>query len=181
MHFVETGDGLGTGGRNQPCLALADPERTVLLDCGATSLVAMRRLGLDPKRIVGIVLTGLDATGPAACRSFCSPWPMRDGWSRSPCGDRWAPVGTATWLPAAIELAYPASGARLLALVAVVELEPRRPTAGSGGVAVEAVTPDPGPAVRALADRATRPIPSASLATVGGTPRCTGNPVRLRD
>ena len=50
VQFVGAGDAFGSGGRFQTCISLRAPGLHVLLDCGATSLVALRRLGIDPAR-----------------------------------------------------------------------------------------------------------------------------------
>jgi hypothetical protein len=51
--IVGSGDAFGSGGRFQTCIALVDrpgvPPRT-LIDCGATSLTALRQQQLDPGR-----------------------------------------------------------------------------------------------------------------------------------
>ena len=56
--FAGSGDAFGSGGRYQACIHLrgsggGDP---VLLDCGATSLSALKRLGLDPGERGNLVL-----------------------------------------------------------------------------------------------------------------------------
>ena len=50
MTFAGSGDAFGSGGRLQACIHLQPPrpQAPVLLDCGATSLPALRRCGLDP-------------------------------------------------------------------------------------------------------------------------------------
>lgn len=53
--FAGSGDAFGSGGRYQACIHLRAPDRApVLLDCGATSLSALRSRGLDPGEI-GVV------------------------------------------------------------------------------------------------------------------------------
>lgn len=62
VRFLGSGDAFGSGGRFQTCIyARTDgPEAThVLIDCGASSLVAMRRFGVDPALIDTILLTHL--------------------------------------------------------------------------------------------------------------------------
>jgi len=47
--FIGSGDAFGSGGRYQACIHLRPQDgRPVLLDCGATSLSALKQLGLDP-------------------------------------------------------------------------------------------------------------------------------------
>jgi ribonuclease BN (tRNA processing enzyme) len=61
VHFIGSGDAFGSGGRFQTCIGVARDERLVLLDCGATSLVAMKQLGIDPGAVDAIVLSHFHA------------------------------------------------------------------------------------------------------------------------
>jgi len=45
LTFIGAGDAFGSGGRFQTCLHIAGAGDPVLLDCGATSLVALKRAG----------------------------------------------------------------------------------------------------------------------------------------
>lgn len=58
--FAGSGDAFGSGGRYQACIHLR-PEGSspVLLDCGATSLSALKRLGLHPGEISAVFVTHL--------------------------------------------------------------------------------------------------------------------------
>jgi len=58
--FAGSGDAFGSGGRYQACIHLR-PEGAspVLLACGATSLSALKRLGLDPGEIVAVFVSHL--------------------------------------------------------------------------------------------------------------------------
>jgi ribonuclease BN (tRNA processing enzyme) len=57
VRFVGSGDAFGSGGRFQTCILgdLGGPR--FLLDCGASSLIALRAQGLDPNTIEVILLT----------------------------------------------------------------------------------------------------------------------------
>lgn len=58
---VGSGDAFGSGGRFQTCFALgpsSGPPHT-LIDCGATSLVALRQQGHDPHAITTVILSHL--------------------------------------------------------------------------------------------------------------------------
>jgi ribonuclease BN (tRNA processing enzyme) len=56
VRFVGSGDAFGNGGRFQACILLRAPGHgDVLLDCGASSLVALKQQRLDPGQ-VGLVL-----------------------------------------------------------------------------------------------------------------------------
>jgi ribonuclease BN (tRNA processing enzyme) len=64
VRFAGSGDAFGSGGRFQACIWLRgrDPagrDHTLLVDCGASSLVALRQLGLDPAEIDTVVLSHL--------------------------------------------------------------------------------------------------------------------------
>jgi ribonuclease BN (tRNA processing enzyme) len=58
--FAGSGDAFGSGGRYQACIHLR-PEggEPVLLDCGATSLSALKGLGLDPGEIAAVFVSHL--------------------------------------------------------------------------------------------------------------------------
>lgn len=59
--FAGSGDAFGSGGRYQACIHLQGPDGfdPVLLDCGATSLSALKRLGLDTGQIAAVFVTHL--------------------------------------------------------------------------------------------------------------------------
>lgn len=59
VQVVGAGDAFGNGGRFQACLSVRAPEGHALLDCGATSLVALKRLGIDPGTIDAVLVTHL--------------------------------------------------------------------------------------------------------------------------
>jgi ribonuclease BN (tRNA processing enzyme) len=53
------GDAFGSGGRFNTCFYLETVKGVLLIDCGASALVAMKAIGLDPNRIDGIILSHL--------------------------------------------------------------------------------------------------------------------------
>lgn len=59
--FAGSGDAFGSGGRYQACIHLrgGTGRAPVLLDCGATSLPALRRCGLDPGEIAAVFVSHL--------------------------------------------------------------------------------------------------------------------------
>jgi ribonuclease BN (tRNA processing enzyme) len=59
VQFVGSGDAFASGGRFQACVLVRAEHATVLLDCGATSLVALARLGLVTSAIDAIVVSHL--------------------------------------------------------------------------------------------------------------------------
>ena len=59
IRILGAGDAFGSGGRFQTCF-LGETEGTrFLIDCGATSLVAMKRAKIEPNEIATILLTHL--------------------------------------------------------------------------------------------------------------------------
>lgn len=54
-----SGDAFGSGGRFQTCIRLQAAGRTALVDCGATSLTAMKAQGIDPGEIDAVVISHL--------------------------------------------------------------------------------------------------------------------------
>ena len=59
IQFLGSGDAFGSGGRLQTCFLLHAEGTRILVDCGTTALIAMRRFGVDPNDISAIVLTHL--------------------------------------------------------------------------------------------------------------------------
>jgi ribonuclease BN (tRNA processing enzyme) len=59
--FAGSGDAFGSGGRYQACIHLRRPDGLppVLLDCGATSLSALKHLRLDPGKIEAVFVSHL--------------------------------------------------------------------------------------------------------------------------
>ena len=57
--FLGSGDAFSAGGRFQTCILVETGESRVLVDCGGTSLTALRRHGVDPNTIDAILLTHL--------------------------------------------------------------------------------------------------------------------------
>lgn len=60
LQVVGCGEAFGAGGRMQSCYLLRG-NGTTLVDCGTTSLVAMRRLGVDPLALERIAITHFHA------------------------------------------------------------------------------------------------------------------------
>jgi ribonuclease BN (tRNA processing enzyme) len=59
LTVVGCGDAFGAGGRLQTCLHLESGDERLLLDCGATTLIGLERLGKDPVDIDTILITHL--------------------------------------------------------------------------------------------------------------------------
>lgn len=57
LQFVGCGDAFGSGGRFNTCFHLTGRNINVLIDCGATSLVAMNKLAINRNDITTIILS----------------------------------------------------------------------------------------------------------------------------
>ncbi|WP_108879973.1 MBL fold metallo-hydrolase [Anderseniella sp. Alg231-50] len=57
--FAGSGDAFGSGGRLNTCIVVDAPEMRFAVDFGASSLVALNRLGIDHNTIEAIVVTHL--------------------------------------------------------------------------------------------------------------------------
>jgi ribonuclease BN (tRNA processing enzyme) len=59
LQFLGRGDAFGSGGRFNTCLHFRDGSGAFLVDCGASSMIAMRKFGVDPNGIRSILITHL--------------------------------------------------------------------------------------------------------------------------
>ena len=59
VRFLGSGDAFGSGGRFQTCIHLESAATQLIVDCGASSLIAMRRFGVDPLAIDTVILSHL--------------------------------------------------------------------------------------------------------------------------
>jgi ribonuclease BN (tRNA processing enzyme) len=57
VRFLGSGDAFGSGGRFQACIWIGTDGFQALLDCGATSLLALRRWGIDPCEIDAVLVS----------------------------------------------------------------------------------------------------------------------------
>jgi ribonuclease BN (tRNA processing enzyme) len=57
--FLGSGDAFGSGGRFQTCIAVEAGRERLLIDCGASSLIAMRRFGVDPLALDTVLVSHL--------------------------------------------------------------------------------------------------------------------------
>jgi ribonuclease BN (tRNA processing enzyme) len=135
--FAGCGDAFGSGGRLQACIHLRPeaPAVPVLLDCGATSLTALRQAGLDPGELGAVFVSHLHGDHFGGL-----PFLILDGqFSRRVTPLVIAgPPGTERRLAAAMECLFPGSTqVRRRFEVSVVELPPDR-TQQVAGVTVHA-------------------------------------------
>lgn len=59
IRFIGCGDAFGSGGRFNTCFLITGSRCRFLIDCGATSLVALKQHGIDPNSIDGVVVSHL--------------------------------------------------------------------------------------------------------------------------
>jgi ribonuclease BN (tRNA processing enzyme) len=59
VHVLGCGDAFGSGGRNQSAYLVEADERYFLLDCGPTTLLAMKRACMDPRGLVAVFVSHL--------------------------------------------------------------------------------------------------------------------------
>jgi ribonuclease BN (tRNA processing enzyme) len=129
--FAGSGDAFGSGGRFQACIHLRQRDwPPVLLDCGSTSLSALKTLGLDPAEISAVLISHLHGDHFGGL-----PFLILDGqFSRrtSPLTIA-GPPGTAARLRQAMEAMFPGSADidRRFS-IEVAELTPGATTAVAG-------------------------------------------------
>lgn len=59
VRFLGCGDAFGSGGRFNTCFMVTAADTRFLIDCGASSMIAINRFGVDPNSIDAILLTHL--------------------------------------------------------------------------------------------------------------------------
>ena len=136
LRFLGSGDAFGSGGRFNTCMEVSGAGTRVLVDCGASSLIAMKRFGVTPNDIGAILITHFYADHFGGLPSF-----MLDAQFFS---KRQAPLtiagppGLRERLPAVMEAFFPGSSAtRPKFDLTLMELEDGAETA-IGGLVVTA-------------------------------------------
>lgn len=107
LTVVGSGDAFGSGGRANTCFMIESEAATIALDFGATSLVALKRMGLSPNRLDAIVLSHLhgDHFGGLPFLLLDAQFDSRRKKPLTIIG----PVGTAERVKAAMEVFFPGS------------------------------------------------------------------------
>jgi ribonuclease BN (tRNA processing enzyme) len=134
VRFVGSGDAFGSGGRWQTCIHLSGEGQVLLVDCGATSLVALKAQGLDPGAVDAVAVTHLHGDHFGGL-----PFLILDGqFSRRSAPLHVAgPPGIRARLAEAMEALFPGSSqARRRFPVRVTELGPDGTPAALGAAAV---------------------------------------------
>jgi len=106
LRLLGTGDAFGSGGRLQTCFHLSGGGGDILLDCGASALIALKRAGLDPNDIGWVLLTHLHGDHFGGLPFFILDAQFNH---RSQPLVVAGPPGVAARLEAAMEALYPGS------------------------------------------------------------------------
>jgi len=70
LQFLGCGDAFGSGGQFNTCFHVTTGSTQFLVDCGASSMIAIRRFGVEPNAIEIIFIRICTATISGACRSL---------------------------------------------------------------------------------------------------------------
>jgi ribonuclease BN (tRNA processing enzyme) len=107
VRFVGSGDAFGSGGRRQTCIQVSGDGQVLLVDCGATTLVALKAQGIDPGDISAVAITHLHGDHFGGL-----PFLILDGQfaGRSAPLLIAGPPGTAARLAQSMEVLFPGSG-----------------------------------------------------------------------
>jgi ribonuclease BN (tRNA processing enzyme) len=148
LRFVGSGDAFGNGGRFQTCFHLTGASDTVLIDCGASSLTALKASRIEPNEIDTVLLSHLHGDHFGGI-----PFLILDGQFRRrerPLTIA-GPRGTRARTEALMDLVFPGSTrARRRFAIEFIELEPATPTS-IGAVSVDtAAVEQPGTPACAL-------------------------------
>jgi ribonuclease BN (tRNA processing enzyme) len=141
--FAGSGDAFGSGGRLQACIVLrAGQGAPVLLDCGASSLIALKRQGIEPNDVTAVFVSHLHVDHFGGV-----PHLILDGQFRRRTAPLTVagPAGTGQRLRDSLEVMFPgSSGVRRRFDVRVVELDPDAPARSIDGTTVQAYGVDHG-------------------------------------
>src|SRR5262245_49105183 len=132
VRFLGSGDAFASGGRFNACFHLEGGPEPMLIDCGATALVALKRERIDPASIGCVALSHLHGDHFAGL-----PWLILDGQFANRTRPLLiaGPPGTETRLGQAFEALYPGATSVERAFgIRVVELTERAPSELGPGV-----------------------------------------------
>jgi ribonuclease BN (tRNA processing enzyme) len=106
LRFIGCGDAFAAGGRFHTCFLLEGAEEPILIDCGATSLAALKRAGVDPAQVGWVALSHLHGDHFGGL-----PWLILDGTfsGRSRALIIAGPEGVQARFEQAFEALYPGS------------------------------------------------------------------------
>jgi ribonuclease BN (tRNA processing enzyme) len=107
LTIVGSGDAFGSGGRFNTCFLIEADGRSILLDCGASSAVALKALAVDLDAIDGVILSHLHGDHFGALPFLLLEWQFNARRERplTIAG----PPGSRERLAAAMEVFFPRS------------------------------------------------------------------------
>jgi ribonuclease BN (tRNA processing enzyme) len=124
LTFLGCGDAFGSGGRLHTCMHVHAGNARILIDCGASSLIGMKRLGVDPLSIQAVCISHFHADHFAGL-----PFLLLESKARQ----RTAPLtiagppGIATFLDHTFTALFPGSTPRFPFAIEFVEYSARKP------------------------------------------------------
>lgn len=126
VQFLGSGDAFGSGGRLQTCVLVTTATRRFLIDCGTSSLIGMRRFGVEPNAIDMILISHLhgDHFGGIPFFMLDAQLISRRTQPLLIAG----PVGIQQRITAAMEVLFPGSSkVRQRFPIDIVEMPPEQP------------------------------------------------------
>jgi ribonuclease BN (tRNA processing enzyme) len=142
LTVIGSGDAFGSGGRFNTCFQVESAGATVLVDCGASSLVALKARGIDPNGLDGVILSHLHGDHFGGL-----PFLLMDAQHMSRRQRPFViagPPGTRARLEAALEILFPGSAATKWRFAwEVTEIEPGQARDIPGFRVVTAAVPHP--------------------------------------
>lgn len=131
LTFLGSGDAFGSGGRFNTCFHVEAAGTAFLVDCGASSLIAMKQRGVDPNAIDTILITHLYADHFGGVPYFLLDAQFNAKRAR-PLAIA-GPPGLEARLPQAMEVMFPGSSKTTPKFpLTLVELAPRTPARVNG-------------------------------------------------
>jgi ribonuclease BN (tRNA processing enzyme) len=131
VRFVGSGDAFGSGGRFQTCIALRTSDDLLLVDCGASSLIAMRQQQIEPRDVSKVLITHLHGDHFGGLPFFLLDAQLVS--RRTEPLTLVGPPGLEKRLLGAMEIFFAgSSGVEPNFEIRFVELKPRTPTAVDG-------------------------------------------------
>ena len=125
LQFIGSGDAFGSGGRFNICFHLTGARTNALIDCGASSLIALKRAGIDRNAIDTILVTHFHADHFGGIPFFLLD--AQFNAKRTQPLLLVGPPGLRDWLARATALAFP--GERTLPFeLTLYEIDIGRPT-----------------------------------------------------
>jgi ribonuclease BN (tRNA processing enzyme) len=126
LTVIGSGDAFGSGGRFNTCFMIEADGSTILLDCGASTPVALKRMKSDLNAIDGVILTHLHGDHFGALPFLMLDWQFHARRERplTVAG----PPGTRERLDAAMEVFFPNSSRNAWRFpFSVLEITPQEP------------------------------------------------------